>query len=117
MDELTPAQRWVWIGLLLLAGDSAFEGQVSITKRKGYTTEQLADLLDVTVSAMDKGLQKMQEVGKIKLLSGNVIKISKWEKYQSEYNRQRKYRQKANEEGSVPQEESYNQKLQPKVTP
>jgi hypothetical protein len=107
MDELTIEERWVWIGLLLLAGDSPLEGHVCITNRMGYTDDQISELIDVSIEIFQKAKEKMasDEIQKIEILDNNVIKIKKWKKYQSEYRRQRKYR------------ESYNQKLQTKVIP
>jgi len=104
MDELKNEERWSWIGLLLLAGDSKVEGCVCVTAKMGYTDEQICELLDVPLDIFKKAKSKMVKCEKIKVLDNNVIKIVNWNKYQSEYKRQRKYR------------ESYNQKLQPKVT-
>jgi len=105
MDELGNEERWSWIGLLLLAGDSQVEGHVCITNNMGYLDEQICELLNVSLRVFKKAKEKMVKFNKIKVLNNNVIQIVNWGKYQSEYRRQRKYR------------ESYNQKLQPKVTP
>ena len=104
IDELKNKERWSWIGLLLLAGDSPTEGTVCITNEIGYTDEQLCKLLDVPFEIFKDAKKKMIKFNKIEIDEKNVIKIVKWNKYQSEYKRQRKYRN------------SYNQKLQPKVT-
>lgn len=94
MDELTPAERWVFIGLLLLAGDSAFDGQVSLTQRIGYSDEQIANLIKVPIALFLRAKEKLAdpEINKIIVLNRNVIKIVNWHKYQSEYGRQKQYR-------------------------
>jgi len=46
MDEMKdPAERFVWLGFLLLAGDSAYEGKIALTENMGYSDEQLGSML------------------------------------------------------------------------
>lgn len=87
-------ERWIWIGLLLLCGDSAYEGQISYTKTIGFTDEQLANNLDVPLKIFIETKNKLasKKIDKIKILKNNVIKIVNWSKYQSEYYRQKKFR-------------------------
>ena len=103
-EELEPDERFVWFGFLLLSGDNLIEGKISVTDKVGYTVEQLAGLLDCKVELIERSIKKFVKYGKVKVDKNNVIKICKWEKYQSEYQRQKKYREKD------------EQKLQPKVT-
>jgi hypothetical protein len=98
--ELLPAERWVWIGLLALAGDSFVDGFVCLSETLGYTNEQLADILGVEIEVLAAALSKMTATGKIEIDPKNKISILNWKKYQSEYDRQK----------------SYRTKLQPKVT-
>ena len=98
--ELLPAERWVWIGLLALAGDSVVDGFVCLSETLGYTNEQLADILGVEIMVLAAALSKMSATGKIAIDPKNKISILNWKKYQSEYDRQK----------------SYRAKLQPKVT-
>lgn len=92
--ELLPAERSVWTDFLALAGDSPYEGKISFTEKIGYTDEQLADKLEVPVDILASAKAKMLEYNKIEILDNNVIKIVKWKKYQSEYDRQKGYRKK-----------------------
>ena len=107
MTELDPAERFVWFGFLLLAGDSSFEGRICITETVGYTDEQLASMLKVDVQLLRTAKRKMVKFEKIAVHEGNVIEILNWKKYQSEYDRQRPYRGK----GSKVIGESYTPKL------
>lgn len=113
MDELQPDERFVWIGLLLLAGDSPIEGKVTITEQVGYTDEQLAGILKCQAELITRTKTKLIETDKIKISGTNVIEIINWHKYQSEYQRQKAYRKKLQPEVTT---ESYNPKLQAKVT-
>lgn len=97
IEELTAEQRWLWIGLLLLAGDSSIPG--IIFRRKGadgsptgFSSITLAETLDINLSAFDDGIKRMVEKGKISIDGKGVISILNWNKYQSEYQRQRPYR-------------------------
>ncbi len=98
--ELLPAERWVWIGLLAMAGDSVVDGSVCLSETLGYTNEQLAEILGVSLEVLAAAFSKMTATGKIEIDPKNKISILNWKKYQSEYDRQK----------------SYRTKLQPKVT-
>ena len=91
-DELEPDERSVWADFLALAGDSPFEGQISFTERVGYTDEQLADCLKVKITVIQSAKEKMIKYDKIKINSNNIIYIVNWNRYQSEYERLKKYR-------------------------
>jgi len=91
-DELLPDERFVWFGFLLLAGDNACEGKISITEEIGYTNKQISKLLKCKKPLIERSIGKMIKVNKIKILKNNVIKIVNWRKYQSEYQRQKPYR-------------------------
>jgi len=92
-SEMLPEERFIWFGFLLLAGDNASEGKISVTENTGYSIEQLSDLLKCEPELINRSIKKMVKYEKIQVDKKNVIKIIKWEKYQSEYQRQRKYRE------------------------
>ena len=93
MDEMKdPAERFVWFGFLLLAGDSAYEGRIALTEDMGYSDEQLGAMLKCDAVLIKKAKKKMIKYEKIKILKNNIIQILNWSKYQSEYQRQKPYR-------------------------
>lgn len=94
-DELEPAERSIWADFLAMAGDSNWEGQISFTKTMGYTDFQISGLLKVPLQTLKSAKEKMIKHGKITVTEDNVIEICKWFIYQSEYLRQKPYRQKA----------------------
>jgi len=90
MEEFPdPAERWVWIGFLLLAADSPFEGKIAVTPTIGYSDEQLASMLKVEPRLVTSAKVKMIRHEKIQVLDNNVISIVNWKVYQSEYDRKK----------------------------
>lgn len=92
--ELSPTQRWMFVGLILLAGDSPIPGQVYRRKDEnglpvGYSDAVLADTLGVDESEIRPGIARMVEKSKVFVDALGVISISNWTKYQSEYERTR----------------------------
>lgn len=98
--ELTPEERAVWVDLLALAGKSREEGKIYAGKYdsgyRGYPLDYLAGILVVPPKVLQLTLEKCQKYEKIRVLHDEhnnlIIEILNWEKYQSEYNRQKKYR-------------------------
>jgi len=117
MGELNPAERWVWVGLLLMAGDSNQEGIIYLRKNEsgipiGYSDGTLAELLGLeNVEDFRKALKKMQKYSKISINKSKVIKILNWKKYQSEYKRQSLYRGKLQENNNFDSNESNSLEL------
>lgn len=99
ISELNPEQRWIFIGLVLMAGDSEEPGIVFGRKDEdgnllGKPDAVLAYELGVDESSIGPAKTKMIEKGKISIDCRGVIHISNWSKYQSEYERQRPGRTK-----------------------
>jgi len=92
--ELTPTQRWIFIGLLLLAGDSESSGTVFRRKNEdgrlvGYSDAVLADTLGVEIDEISPALRRMVEKDKVTIDPLGVVSICNWTKYQSEYERKK----------------------------
>lgn len=97
--------RFVWVGLLLLAGDSAFPGKICLTENVGFIPLQIATLLNTNIELLLTALKALEEAKMIKYNPENhIIVVSNWDKYQSEYQRQKGYRK------------GYKRKLRNKVT-
>lgn len=102
--ELDPAERSVWTDYLDLAELSPATGKVCIGPGVGYTQEQLAELLVVPLEVLRRAEEKMIQAGKISMGPGRVVTILNWPKYQSEYDRWRRWRRSptAPAEGAPP---------------
>ena len=92
-NELDPSERWIWIGLLLLAGDSPMPGTICAAPDVPFTDEQLAKILKVPVAHLLGAKEKMMACGKIELNSGG-IHIQNWTHYQADYIRDQRYRER-----------------------
>src|SRR5208283_657385 len=99
--ELTAPQRLLWIDLLALAGRSRFPGFIYAGegeggKRVGYPIAYLAGVLQMDEVTLNNALKLLQAHAHITLdevsTDNWVIGIVNWEKYQSEYLRQKTYR-------------------------
>lgn len=103
--SMNESQRFIWIGLLLLAGDNAITGKICVMDEMGYTMDQISALLNTDSETLKGTLDILISQERITISDRNVISIINWEKYQSEYSRQVKYRKKG-----------YKSRLQSKVT-
>lgn len=83
--ELSPDERFVWFGFLLLAADSPTDGgQIALGDDVGYTDSQLASILKCEVSLIVKAKKKLKTFEKIRVHKNGIIEIVNWKKYQSE---------------------------------
>lgn len=88
--ELEPAERWVWLGFLALAGDSVEPGTICAAPEVPWTDKQLSDVLKVSPAVLQSAKTKMLKHEKI-TINEDIIHITNWERYQSEYERTKKY--------------------------
>ncbi len=95
LREETPEIRGVWVDLLALAGSGQYgdTGEIKLTNGVGYTDGQIAEILHISKSLWRKAQQRLLETERIGISPRGAIRIVNWSKYQSEYNRQKPYRQ------------------------
>ena len=115
--EETPEIRGIWVDLLVLAGSGKYgdSGEIKITDHVGFLDEQLADLLQISRQKWATIKEKLIKTDRVIVKNNNIIAIKKWSKYQSEYDRQKIYRQLEDTNNSTPK--NSNLKLQTEVTP
>ena len=114
--EETPEVRGIWVDLLVLAGSGKYgdSGEIKITDRLGYFDKQLAELLQISIQKWVACKKKLIQTERVCIENNNIIVIKNWSKYQSEYDRQKVYRQLEDTNKSTL--EDSNPKLQPEVT-
>jgi len=77
--ELTPAERSVWIDILVRAGLNNPPGQIDF-----FSENQLISQFCITPELYEISLKKFQKFKKITLKKNRII-VRKWADYQSEY--------------------------------
>lgn len=102
--EMTDAQRAFWIDLLAMAGRSRFPGTICAGqvdgKYVGYPLNRFQSLLSEPLD-VDETLKLFERTGKIRIVITTeapvrllMIELINWGRYQSEYQRQKKYRRR-----------------------
>ena len=93
--QMTSSERGLWGDLLALAGSSRLPGIIAAGetngKPTGYPVDYLANLLRWPQKELTASLKKFEQHERISIKNG-VIVVTNWNKYQSEYQRQAKYR-------------------------
>jgi len=99
LREETAETRGVWGDLLALAADSAYgdEGMIQLAPGVGLTDVQIEDILQLTKEEWGAAKPRLVVTDRIKVDDGNCIQIVNWKRYQSEYSRQKPYRDKRSE--------------------
>lgn len=107
LRQETPALRGIWADVLALAGDGAYgdEGSICLANRIGLTDVQIAAVLNLHDSEWANAKARLIQTDRISANGTNVITVTNFARYQSEYQRQKPYRK-----SDIP-------KLQSTVTP
>lgn len=90
--DFGPDERGVWYDLIILAGNCRIPGIISPNGNSPYPHKYIAGLLNIDLELLEKTLEKCQASGRIEETEQG-IKLVNWEHYQSEYERQKPYRQ------------------------
>ena len=89
--QLTPEERSVWADLIALAGQCLRGGRIEDNDGRGFPRDYLANQLNIPLELLEQTIEKCQEEGRIEL-EKDVIILTNWKSYQSEYERQKGYR-------------------------
>ena len=91
--QLGPHERGVWYDLLLFSALCSEPGTIADGDGRPYPRSFIANRLNITVELLDETLAKCITEGRIKENAGGLV-ITNWAAYQSEYQRQKPYREK-----------------------
>ena len=94
--DLTSEERGVWFDLLAMTAESRHEGYIAPNDEQGYPDSWIASSLNITIKLLQRVIQKCEVTGRIKRTKYG-LQIINWSKYQSEYDRQKPYRQQQKE--------------------
>lgn len=95
LREDPPEIRGVWADLLALAGAGRYgdSGEIKLSNGIGFTDRQISDILVITLSLWRRAKRRFLETNRIKITQKGAILIVNWAKYQSDYHRQKPYRE------------------------
>ncbi len=115
--QLGPVERSVWVDFLLLCGRSRIPGVIAAGETNdrptGYPRRTLAGMLNIPLKALNRSMDLFVEQERIELGEDDIIVIRNWDKYQSEYERQKPYRQKSGKSGLTDDEVEANSEPSP----
>ena len=92
-SQLEPDERSVWDELICLAGLCGLDGLIADHDRRPFPHSYIAHELHISEELLERTLAKCEEEGRIKE-DEHGIHLTNWATYQSEYERQKPYRQK-----------------------
>lgn len=90
--QLEASERSVWYDLILFSALCSEKGHICDRDGRPYPHQFIANRLNVSLELFERTLKKCKEEGRLNE-DEHGIHITNWERYQSEYDRQRKYRQ------------------------
>jgi len=91
--QLEPEERGVWADLICLAGECGKTGKICDNDGKPYPQKYLASMLNIPTELLDRTIEKCKNDERISV-EGDILVITNWKAYQSEYERQKSYRDK-----------------------
>jgi hypothetical protein len=98
--QLEADERGVWYDLLNLAAICAEPGVISDRDGRPYPHQFIASRLNISIDLLERTLKKCNEEGRISENTSG-IHITNWKAYQSEYERQKVYRERAKQHKAV----------------
>ena len=91
--QLEPDERGVWYDLLNFSAICQTAGTIGDNDNRAYPHSFIANRLNISLELLERTLKKCEEEGRLKE-NNNGIAIVNWVAYQSEYDRQKPYREK-----------------------
>lgn len=98
--QLTAEERSVWCDLICLAGECGKGGKIADNDSGAYPMSYIAGLLNIKEELLEQAVEKCIKDNRITREDG-VIVIKNWNTYQSEYERQKRYRRRREIAGKV----------------
>lgn len=94
--ELDPDERGVWYDLLNFTAICNMAGRICDRDERSFPNSFIANRLNISLELLERTLTKCEEQRRISI-DGKGIKLINWKMYQSEYERQKPYRESKRE--------------------
>lgn len=91
--QLEADERGVWADLIAMAGQCLAGGKICDNDGRPFPRDFIANQLNIPQTLLDRTLAKCMHEGRIEERD-DVIVLTNWTAYQSEYERQKQYRRK-----------------------
>lgn len=91
--QLEADERGVWADLIVWAGECLSGGKIVDNDGRPYPREFIANQLNIPQELLDRTIAKCKHEGRIDD-KDDIISLTNWSTYQSEYERQKSYREK-----------------------
>jgi len=91
--QLKPDERGVWADLIALAGECGKDGKICDNDARPYPGDFIASQLHIPQALLDRTIAKCRTEGRLDDRDDMIV-ITNWPTYQSEYDRVKKYRDK-----------------------
>jgi hypothetical protein len=89
--QLEPDERGVWADLICLAGECGKAGRICDNDGKPYPLKYISSMLNIPEKLLMQTIDKCKAEDRISQDDG-ILAITNWKVYQSEYERQKAYR-------------------------
>lgn len=90
--QLDAAERGCLADLFCMAGECNHDGKICDNDGRPFPLQYIANHLNIDIDLLQRTLDKCNSEGRIRDDDG-VLTVANWAKYQSEYSRQKTYRQ------------------------
>lgn len=96
----TPATRGIWADLLALAGNLNYgeDGIIKLAEGVGLSDQQIAAIFNIDIDTWLAAKGRLLQTDRISQAQDNIIHITNWSFYQSEYQRQKPFRERGKKE-------------------
>ena len=92
--QMTSEERGVWVDIIALAGEIGQDGKICDNDGRSLPRAFIANQLNIKQVLLDRVIAKCGHEGRIAGFNpGETLQLTNWSRYQSEYDRQKKYRQ------------------------
>lgn len=91
--QLEPDERGVWYDLLLFSTICIIPGTIADEDNRPYPHSFIANRLNIPLELLERTLKRCIEQGRLQE-NEQGIQVTNWTSYQSEYERQKPYRQR-----------------------
>jgi len=88
MNRLSAAEKWCWIGILLLAGQAPERGKLMLTETQPMSIRDISKALNLTnreIFSLKSCISKMIELDSLRWNSNNCLEVTKFKKRQETY--------------------------------